>query len=183
MTRAVETPPSRRFDLRARTSAAHAALDASVGPLSGPTAYARYLRGLLAFRGPAERALAAAAWAPAPLAPLIAADMDDLGVRPVEEVALAAPDGASAQLGLAYVLEGSALGARLLHRQALDLGLDAGHGARHLAAQTRDLDGWRGFLAALEAAEPFDAEAAARAAEAGFAAAGRAFERTFADGV
>lgn len=175
MTHDPHRPASRRFDLRARTAAAHAALDAAVGDLSDLDAYARYLRGLHAFRAPAERALAGAAWAPAPLAPLIAADMADLGVAPADEVALSAPSGASAELGLAYVLEGSALGARLLHRQALGLGLDAGHGARHLAAQTRDLDAWRGFLDVLDKADPFDAEAAARAADTGFAAAGQAF--------
>lgn len=170
------TPPTaRRFALRDRTAAAHAALDAAVGPLADHPAYARYLRGLLAFRAPAERALGGKAWEPAPIAPLIAADMRDLGVHPAAEAEVAPPAGTSEALGLAYVLEGSALGARLLHRQALALGLDGGRGARHLAAQTRDLDGWRAFLGTLEAAEPFDLDAAARAAESGFASAGRAF--------
>lgn len=169
---------TRRFALRDRTSAAHAALDAIVGPLADAAAYGRYLRGLLAFRAPAERALEAADWTPAPIAALIAADMDDLGIAPAAEVAMPAPAKPSDALGLAYVLEGSALGARILHGQALALGFDAGRGARHLAAQTRDLDGWRGFLGTLEAAEPFDLEAAVRAAQGGFAAA----ERAFADG-
>ena len=172
-----QTAP-RRFALRARTAEAHASLDASVGPLADAPAYARYLRGLLAFRAPAERALAGAGWSPAPLAPLIAADMADLAVAPADEVAVPAPTGASAALGLAYVLEGSALGARLLHRQALALGFGAERGARHLAAQTADLAGWHGFLGTLEATEPFDLDAAASAAQAGFAAA----ERAFADG-
>ena len=68
-------------------------------------------------------------------------------------------------LGLAYVLEGSALGARLLDRQARALGLDAGFGARHLAAQTADLAAWHTFLGALEAADPFDLDAASIAAD------------------
>lgn len=171
-------PAPRRLALRDRTAGAHAALDATVGPLADGAAYARYLRGLLAFRAPAERALAGAEWTPAPLAALIAADMADLGVAPAAEVAVARPDGPSDALGLAYVLEGSALGTRILHGRALALGLDAGRGARHLAAQTRSLDGWRGFLGRLEARDPFDLEAAVRAAAAGFAAA----ERAFADG-
>ena len=166
---------TRRFALRARTADAHARLDATVGPLSGAAAYARYLRGLLAFRAPAERALVGTAWSPAPIAALIAADMADLGVAARPEVAVATPEGASGALGLAYVLEGSALGARLLHRQALALGFDPERGARHLAAQTADLAAWHVFLAALEAVEPFDLDAAAAAADAGFAAAGRAF--------
>ena len=166
---------TRRFALRERTSEAHTSLDAAVGPLDDVTAYARYLRGLLAFRAPAERALADAGWTPEPLAPLIAADMADLGVPPAAEVELPAPADASGQLGLAYVLEGSALGARLLHRQALALGLDGDRGARHLAAQTADLEGWRGFLGTLEATDPFDLDSAVAAAAAGFAAAERAF--------
>jgi heme oxygenase (biliverdin-IX-beta and delta-forming) len=169
------TPAPRRFALRARTTAAHAALDATVGPLADAAAYGRYLRGLHAFRAPAERALARAAWTPAPLAGLIAADMADLGVAPAAEVAVTAPAGASGALGLAYVLEGSALGARILHRQARALGLDGTRGARHLAAQTADLAGWHGFLGVLEAAEPFDLETAAGAARSAFAAAERAF--------
>ncbi len=166
---------TRRFALRDRTTESHAALDAAVGSLADPHAYARYLRGLLAFRGPAERALAGAGWQPAPIAALIAADMADLGVAPVAEVVLAPPADGSGALGLAYVLEGSALGARLLHRQALALGLDGDRGARHLAAQTADLAGWHGFLGTLEAAEPFDLDAAVGAACDGFAAAERAF--------
>lgn len=169
---------ARRFALRSRTAAAHASLDASVGPLDSRDAYARYLRGLLAFRAPAEAALAGAGWTPAPLAGLIAADMADLGISPRDTVAVAAPAGGSAALGLAYVLEGSALGARLLDRQARALGLDAGFGARHLAAQTADLAAWHAFLGALEAADPFNLDAASAAADAAFAAA----ESAFADG-
>lgn len=176
MNRVLTSPTTRRFVLRERTTDAHASLDATVGPLSDADTYARYLRGLHAFRVPAERALATARWSPAPLAALLAADMADLGVAPrADEVALAVPQDASGELGLAYVLEGSALGARLLHRQALALGLDADRGARHLAEQTRDLDGWRNFLAELEAAEPFDLDRAVAAAAAGFAAAEQAF--------
>jgi heme oxygenase (biliverdin-IX-beta and delta-forming) len=178
MNRALTSPITRRFALRERTTGAHAALDAAVGPLTDAAAYARYLRALHAFRAPAERVLAAACWSPAPIAALIAADMADLGIAPRPEMTLPAPRDRSGELGLAYVLEGSALGARLLQRQALALGLRADHGARHLAAQTHDLDGWRAFLATLEGAEPFDLDAAVGAAVAGFAAA----ERAFADG-
>ena len=168
--------PTRRFALRAETADAHAALDAAVGPLADVAAYRRYLRGLHAFRVTAEARLAGAAWEPVPLAALIAADMADLGVEARAPVALDAPGGASEALGLAYVLEGSALGARLLQRDAQALGFGAESGARHLTEQTRDKARWSAFCAALEAAPGYDGGAAAAAAMAAFRSALGAFD-------
>ena len=54
--------------LRERTAAAHAALDATVGPLTTRAVYARYLRGIHAFRAAAEPLLATAPWRPKSLA-------------------------------------------------------------------------------------------------------------------
>lgn len=83
-------------------------------------------------------------------------------------------------LGCAYVIEGSALGARVLYKRAQELGLHAGHGARHLAEQSATLDNWRAFTGLLETVEPFDLAAASRGAVAAFGAAENAF-LTFAD--
>jgi heme oxygenase len=68
------------------------------------------------------------------------------------------PEGDAFALGVAYVLEGSALGARLLARRAAALGFDADHGARHLARQTSDMDRWKRFLGELDAIPAEDRE-------------------------
>lgn len=64
----------------------------------------------------------------------------------------------AAALGWLYVAEGSNLGGTVLYKMAAKLGLDAGFGARHLAAHP---DGaarhWRSFTAALDSV-PLSAE-------------------------
>ena len=55
------------------------------------------------------------------------------------------------------------------------LGMSADHGARHLAQQAGDRDAWRAFCGALDAAAPYDPDAAATAAAAAFDAARAAF--------
>ena len=80
--------------------------------------------------------------------------MADLGLVPRAPVSLNIPEDASALLGLAYVLEGSALGARLLYPEALALGLDGSRGARHLASQIADRTAWPSFCGVLDAAGP-----------------------------
>lgn len=167
--------PTRRFVLRAETAVAHAELDAKVGPLDTGAAYRRYLRGIHAFREAAEGVLAGAAWQPLPLARVIADDMADLGIVARAPVVLDV-SGPSEELGLAYVLEGSALGARLLWRQAQDLGFDDRAGARHLAQQAGDRARWPAFCAVLDAAPDYDGAAAARAAARAFRAALTAFD-------
>lgn len=177
---------SRRHLLRLRTAGAHAALDELVGDLDSLDSYRRYLRGLHAFRVSAERALdAGLAHAPAAFARLrptrivesMRADMADLGSTPVTEAALVAPATPSELVGLVYVLEGSALGARLLKRQAAALGLGPQYGARHLAVQAESLDTWHGFLTVLDALDPFEDAEAVAAAEAAFASARQGFHR------
>ena len=54
--------------------------------------------------------------------------------------------GEAELLGALYVLEGSALGARLIMKSAQALGLGATFGARHLAAQAGDALAWRSYL-------------------------------------
>nr|WP_267898367.1 biliverdin-producing heme oxygenase [Pseudogemmobacter humi] len=64
-------------------------------------------------------------------------------------------------LGWLYVVEGSNLGAAFLFRAALNMGLSASHGARHLAdAPEGRAAQWRAFKAALDAAELSPAEEA-----------------------
>ncbi len=151
-----------------------------IGTLDSTERYGRYLRGLAAFRAAVEPALgekgAPGDWMPQPIALLLAADMSDLNLDPAPRLPVAAPACPSQRLGFSYVLEGSALGAQILRRQARALGFDAGHGARHLAAQTTQPERWRGFCRHLEAATPFDDMAAAAAADEAFALARRAME-------
>ena len=136
--------------------------------------------GLAAFRAAVEQALgekgAPGDWMPQPIALLLAADMSDLNLDPVPPLRAFPPACGSQWLGLAYVLEGSALGAQILQRQARALGFHAGHGARHLAAQTLEPGRWQSFCRHLETVAPFDDGAAAAAADAAFALAQQAME-------
>ncbi|GGF45574.1 hypothetical protein GCM10007301_01370 [Azorhizobium oxalatiphilum] len=179
------TQKSHRFELRARTMEQHQALEAAVGPLNSIAAYQRYLRGQEAFRAPLERQLAAVRVPttledvlPVPLAALLTLDRADLGdaVDVVEETA-ALSFTPSAIFGILYVLEGSTLGARLLHQQAGALGLTAAHGARHLAEQIAQPGTWKQFVSVLDAEEALDLDEAAASANAVFEAGRRAFAR------
>lgn len=173
---------SRRAILRSQTARQHAALERVVGPMTSASAYARYVLGLYAFRAPVEAALGAhdwggygfGAWRPTPIAAALQHDLADLGLRPLSSPSvpaiLSAPtlSGRDGALGILYVLEGSSLGARLIYRDALKLGFSAQRGARHLEAQARGLETWRGFLALLDAAQDLDLAEAVLAANATF---------------
>jgi heme oxygenase (biliverdin-IX-beta and delta-forming) len=183
-----EQTKTRRFLLRDSTSAAHAALDAMVGPLHSMADYRRYLAGIAGFRlaiepslrdsGFAERA---GGWRPTSIAAALRADLADLGMSDMVAPDMTMRIGTTeAFFGCAYVIEGSALGARLLYGRARELGLGAGHGARHLAEQSATLDNWRAFTERLEALQPFDIEAAGAAAVAAFGLAEDSF-RALAD--
>lgn len=165
-----------RFHLRACTSGVHARLDASMGAFESREAYRRYLPGMLAFREAAEDAVSRmdrpewfGSWRPQELSCALRADMADLGLdapaEPYRDDDLGGTrSNVSALLGTLYVLEGSALGARLLYGRALKLGLDGSFGARHLALQTQDRNGWQNFVNILESAgERVDREEAGRA--------------------
>ncbi|NVN41284.1 biliverdin-producing heme oxygenase [Ameyamaea chiangmaiensis] len=173
---------ARRFALRDGTRTGHETLDHMVGTLTDAGAYARYLRGMEAFRSHAEQALARGDWSdlpvavrPRPIAPALRDDLSALGLSPVAvAIAPLRLDSRSALLGGAYVLEGSAMGARLLRQQALALGFDREHGARHLAEQT-DGSSWRAFVEALDTAPDYDGQQALAAAQAMFDTARAAF--------
>lgn len=79
-------------------------------------------------------------------------------------------------MGVHYVLEGSALGARVLCKQVAALGLNRDYGARHLWAQAATLESWRGFLNALNN-DAGDETAMIAGANAAFNAAAGAMER------
>ena len=174
---------SRRFILRERTSEAHASLDELISSFSGRPGYERYLRGMYAFRAPVEERLSRAewpetfsGWRPHAVAGLVREDLDDLGLdRPSPETPSSPALTPADLLGISYVLEGSALGARILYQRAQAIGLGADHGARHLAVQSGGIQSWRDYVAILEAAEPFDVEATTAAALAAFQAAEAAF--------
>ncbi|OQP83817.1 hypothetical protein BTR14_21565 [Rhizobium rhizosphaerae] len=181
---------SRRFLLRERTAEAHEALDRMIGPFDSLDAYKRYLVGIGAFRAPIEARLRQALWPAAletfPLQEfslLIQHDQEDLGIVPpaFPADAGAASDGrehsAATLLGTLYVLEGSALGARLLYQRAQALGLSESRGARHLAAQAMRSDRWSRFLHTLEAADAIEIDEVALASRAAFAEAREAFRQ------
>lgn len=79
-------------------------------------------------------------------------------------------------MGVHYVLEGSALGARVLCKQVEALGMRRNHGARHLWAQAATLEGWRAFIELLTQHDG-DEDALFAGANAAFNAAAGAMER------
>lgn len=156
----------RRRGLRAATNEKHRLLDALIGRFTDRRSYLAYLQSTLSFRTAVEPALTAPAYLDTGLLPLdlvapLTLDCRDLAVEacpaPLPRPALTNP---SATIGALYVLEGSALGAAVLRKDALALGFDAGFGARHLSLQTGSPDRWAAFLGFLDRVEPFDLNAA-----------------------
>lgn len=172
-----------RFALRDLTRGDHERLDALVGHFGDSRSYTRYLEGMAAFRAPVERALLQAdtsailgEWQPGLVSAELAQDLRDLGRENVAAVGdFPLPADRDGLLGVLYVLEGSALGARVLVRRAAALGFTAEHGARHLAAQTARPQAWPQFVALLDSIGPEGMERAATAARMTFAAAIDAF--------
>ncbi|MEQ8481368.1 MAG: biliverdin-producing heme oxygenase [Hoeflea sp.] len=143
-----------RSALRDSTSPLHRSLDDVVGDFGSIQAYTTYARKTHRFRQAMECALLdddESGWMLDRIAWLIAMDVADLGtnVLPKTETELSF-DTSARRLGAFYVLEGSALGARLLLRRAEAIGTNADFGARHLARQASDPMRWRSFLNVLE---------------------------------
>lgn len=154
---------SRRAHLRQSTSASHQALEAIVGQLDSHQSYVRYLKGMFVFRSAAEAAIARAwpstwVWSPSALAPLLAADIRDLGqaVPAAGERTAKVIKDTESLLGCLYVLEGSSLGARVLVKDAAALGYDKSHGARHLEHQSASLESWRALIDTIETRAELD---------------------------
>ncbi|MBM3606100.1 MAG: biliverdin-producing heme oxygenase [Alphaproteobacteria bacterium] len=145
--------------LRERTDDLHRILDEQVGVLEDKEDYIRYLSGTYAFRAALEPALPREAedvtglWGIVPLVSTLHRDLADLGVPFPRRVAAPDLEGRAAQAAAAYVLEGSALGARVIARRAAVLGIRPDHGGRHLALQTAGTGRWKSFQAWLEAAQ------------------------------
>lgn len=166
---------SLRFFLRDQTRSAHASLDRTVGRLTSPERYKAFVLGSYAHRQPVEAQLQSVAWPvafgdwrPCPLSSLIAADLDDLELqRPAVQPFPLSNDIASL-VGVAYVVEGSALGAQLIWKMAVALGYDALRGSRHLARQDGSLANWRSLLAIMDMMEGIDRRVAVAAANATF---------------
>lgn len=159
--------PSLRHVLMSQTRDLHELLDHGIGDFGTLDDYRRYLSGSYAFRAALEPALQDIdGWQPQPLAQDLRADLADLGLAVPMLPAAPRFGDVSDLAGACYVIEGSALGARLLVRRAAALGLDAQHGARHLHAQTTQSGRWGRFLAWLETsgAVPDRAAAAAKSA-------------------
>lgn len=176
------TNTARRWELRQRTATAHAAVDSAIGAFHSLEDYRRYLAAMHAFRKPLELSLGerAATLVGLPLnrlLPELEADMADLGVEPLAMARPPEPQGRDELLGMLYVLEGSTLGAQLLYRRALALGLTATCGARHLAVQSGAMSAWGAFLGVLDEVDGFDLDSATRASLATFKAAEAAFKR------
>lgn len=175
-----------RAQLRAATTQAHARLDTLMarGIGSAPD-YRAYLRGMHAFVASLVPGVAAQAsawgWALPDWQAQLARDLDDMHDRaPQLDAEVAAPLHDGEALGALYVLEGSALGARLLLRDATALGYRAGHGASFLEAHARADGGqrWPRFLAMLDTPEHSPHHAAAcTAAQRTFQLAERCFRR------
>ena len=177
-------PPSRRARLKQVTEAPHLTLDTKIsqdGWLTTSAGYNAYLEATLQARRSIEAELDAAnamvvypIWNVRKLTQSIADDLADLGLisPPVAQGAPGSILSEGGVWGALYVLEGSALGARVLQRRAEALGMTAQHGARHLAHQVSDNGACKTFLAILEAA-PLDATEEA----AGLLAARRTFEQ------
>lgn len=158
-----------RRALRAQTASQHRLLDDAVGSFATVEAYGRFVANSLAFRAPVETLLARGTrWPLLPLADLMREDLADLDVAPRPEGVFAKAPGGSGEVGIAYVLEGSALGARLLVRRAAALGYSARYGARHLARQVEDMARWRRFLALLETIPDSQTDAVVAGAVAAF---------------
>lgn len=150
-----------------------------IGPWPDRAAYGRYLAGQRQFRSGVEALEFCGhglSWPMETLGEAIDADCRDLGLASaIPDDSFADPSDTSEALGMLYVVEGAALGARLLVGRADALGLTASFGARHLAIQARGVTRWRDFLDRLETAAPFDLDRAAGAAMRTFAFAATAF--------
>lgn len=164
------TASSLRSLLRNRTSPLHRQLDTRIGSFGTADDYRRYLRGTWLFRSEVEAALSAhAAWQPLRLADLAREDLSDLGIPlPAWEMPTVSFTSAAQALGACYVLEGSAVGARMLVIAARALGYSARCGARHLHAQAQDRRRWPAFIDLLDATAPEAAAEAVIGAETAF---------------
>lgn len=147
--------------LRAATSEAHDRLSMDLDPArvcATRPDYTRFLAALYGFHVAVERALgplALSGVAPSPCrSALLADDLAFLGASPANLPVMpwrTSLEAAGARFGVAYVVEGSALGGVLLGRLARDhLQLGPQHGASFFALGSGEAGRWRDVKAALE---------------------------------
>lgn len=166
---------SSRDRLRTATSGAHARVDACFpGGLGDTAAYRRYLCGMHGLVAALEDALATARlegewqrWCNPHRVTRLTDDLRDLGADVMPRGPALSITGAAEAVGAMYVVEGSALGATLLLRDAVALGWTADRGARFLHGHGGADAGkrWRAYVQGLEAAR-FDAHEEKRMFEA-----------------
>ncbi|SIR03086.1 heme oxygenase [Bosea sp. TND4EK4] len=157
-----------RSFLRAETHDLHEELDGLIGAFTSLDDYTRFLAGSFRHRAPAEAAIGVEADAlglgPRQLVPQLRRDLADLGLPVPAAERLVLSKDIACLLGATYVLEGSALGARVLVKSAAALGLGAAHGARYLSAQAGSITSWRELLVRLDGLERARWSLAARGA-------------------
>lgn len=162
--------PSLRDDLRHTTRARHAALDEAVtSTLSTHAGYVSFLQASLATIAALEAPLARRGIvAPAGRTALLQADLAELGAPPPSTVhaRVALPPSAAEAYGVAYVVEGSALGGVFLAKVIEDR---LGAPTRYLRLRGADTArAWGAFVTRLdrwgESATPNERAASARAA-------------------
>ena len=141
---------SLRARLRDATTEAHAGVDAQLGEMQDARHYRAYLRGMHGFLAAVTPGLAqhagALGWPPPQWRGALDADLHSVDAAPLEPEAVTVGDRDQA-MGLLYVIEGSALGARLLLRRASALGYAPGRGAAYLHASAEvGTRRWPAFL-------------------------------------
>lgn len=186
----VPVPPiERRKLLKAATAPIHERLDMSISRSSALrtlSGYRAYLCATFDARAELEHLLDTSnasliypVWPDRKIADALDQDIRDLGAN------ASAPTHVDRQpltgggvYGALYVLEGAAIGARLIARRAAELGAHAQFGARHLSSQISQPEAFSKFLNYLEAAE-LDAPEEQRCVETAIYAFER-FERSYA---
>jgi heme oxygenase len=152
----------RRARLRLETADAHRLLD-ELSDGSGMTStldgYRVYLAATFVARSLIESRLTEngvaalySVWPQRLVSHAIEEDLRDLSIPVPVPLASAgtSPLSIGAMLGTLYVLEGSALGAKVIAQRLERLGITAKFGARHLARQTEDVRAWPDFIRLLE---------------------------------
>ena len=178
MSAPVSSSSSTRQLLRAATADLHAEVDARFsGNFSrDTTAYTDFLSALAGALVPLEHALEESGverilpdWPERRRAALVFADLETLAVEPPLPADAPAVAGEAQQFGVAYVLEGSRLGGKLLLRRALAHPDERVRAATRYLSHGADRDFWPSFVKRLEASSavtraPDEAVAGARMA-------------------
>jgi heme oxygenase len=152
---------SLRQVLQRETSDLHRMLDELAeqrGFFKSRVSYGAWLHATTAFHREVARALQAGGFGDMvddDRVVLLLEDLGDLGLVPgPAPIGGRLEIGSSADLlGVTYVVEGAALGSRVLYKRAQALGLSAAFGARFLAAEAADLEAWRETVARLDEAD------------------------------